>query len=138
VAVSHNRIYPAEGITIKITSDYVIASDETGGEFARPLTVRVYPGSYSSGGQIFWSNTAGMHEYINRTFGSPWTEASPLDQTAGFEVSVLIENACRDMAAHPLVISPPEPLTIEKQFLYIYNNTSHATESEQYVFVFQR
>jgi hypothetical protein len=137
VAISHNVTYPAEGIMIKITSDYVIAIDETGGEFARPLPVRVYPGSYS-GDQTFWSDTAGMREYINRTLGSPGTEESPLNLTTGIEVTALMENACRDMAGNPLVMSAREPLTIEKLFLYTYNNTSHATESEPCVFVFRR
>lgn len=138
VAFSHNATYPAEKFTIKITSDYVIAIDEAGKEFARPLPVRVYPGSYSCGGQFFWCDTAGVHEYLNGTFGSPGTEESPLDLTAGVEVTALMENACLDMASHPLVMSASEPLTIEKLFLYAYNNTSQTTESEQYVFVFQR
>jgi len=138
VAYGHSETYPAEGITIRITSDYVIASDENGREFARALPVRVYPGSYNGGEQIFWSDTAGMRGYINRTFGSPGTAESPLNRTAGIEVTALMEKARLDMAGHPLGMSALEPLNIEKLFLYTYNNTSHVTESEPYVFVFQR
>jgi hypothetical protein len=126
-----------EGISLKITSDYVIASDVTGREFARPLPVRIYPGSYSSGGHIFWSDTTGMREYINLTFGSPGTAESPLNWTTGVEVTALMEKACMDMAGQPLCMSAREPLNIEKLFLYTYNNSSHATESEPFVFVCQ-
>lgn len=132
-----NKTYPASGITIKITSDYVIASDENGREFARALPVRVYPGAYRSGGQALWSDTAGMSEYLNRTFGSPGTAASPLNRTAGSAVTALMEQARREIAATPLDIRSPEPLKIEKRFLHIFNDTSLATEVEPYVFVSQ-
>lgn len=138
VAYGHCETYPVKGITVKITSDYVIASGENCREFARALPVRVYPGSYNSGGQIVWSDTAGLREYANRTFGSPGTAESPLNQTAGIEVRAFLEKARRDMAGRPLDMSAQEPLNIEKLFLFTYNNTSHATESDPYVFVFQR
>ncbi len=79
-----------------------------------------------------------MREYINGTFGSPGTEASPLNQTASAGVVTLLKKACRDMAGSPLNVSMTRPLVIEKLYLYTYDNASGVTESEPYVFVFQR
>jgi hypothetical protein len=138
VAYVHSATYPTEGITIKITSDFVIASDEAGREFARPLPVRIYPGAYACDGRIVWNDTAGMQEFINSTFGSPGTAEWPLNRTEGIKAAAFMEKASQDMVSHPLVMRALEPLAIEKLFLFTYNNTSHVSESEPYVFVFQR
>ncbi|OPY30775.1 MAG: hypothetical protein A4E28_00133 [Methanocella sp. PtaU1.Bin125] len=137
VPCCYNKTYLAGGIKIRITSDYVIASDENGQEFARALPVRVYPGSYRSEGQVLWSDTAGMHEYFNRTFGSPGTAAVPLNRTAGGAVATFMKQARLEMACTPLDIRSPEPLKIEKRFLHFFNDTSLLTEIEPYVFVSQ-
>lgn len=138
VAYCYNMTYETDGVAITITSDYVVARDNAGGEFARQLPVRVYPGTYASGGPAAWHDPAGMREYINTTFGGHGTEESPLNTTAGHGLSSLLENARRDMAADPLLVRMHEPLAIEKLFLHTYNDTSRTMESEPYVFVFQR
>lgn len=138
LAYNHCETYPAEGITIRVTSDYVVASDSAGDVFARPLTVRVFPGSYSGHNVIFWNDTAEMRDYINRTIGSRGTEEEPFNVTEGNQAATLMEKACLAMASNPLCINAIKPLTVEKLFLYTYNDSSQAMESDPYVFVYQR
>jgi hypothetical protein len=135
---AHIDIYTSEGITVRITSDYVLAGDASGHEFARPLPVRVFPGSYGSQDMIFWNDTGELREYLNRTVGSTGTEEQPFNSTGGSQAVALMEKARRDLAINPLYINTARPLTVEKLFLYTGNDSSHAKESEPYVFVYQR
>jgi hypothetical protein len=127
-----------QGIDIRISSDYVVAGTMAGTEFARPLAVRVYPGNYQGPEGVSWNDTAGMREYFNVTFGQPGTKESPLDVNNGSLASALLEKASLDMAIHPVCMDWFTALTIEKLFLYTYNDSSHTTRSEPYVFVYQR
>jgi hypothetical protein len=126
------------GITIRITSDYVVAGSPRGGEFTRPLAMRVYPGSYAGQDGEGWNDTAGMRRYLNTTFGWPGTKESPLDVASGSQTSALLDRASRDMDSSPVLLDQSGQLMIEKLFLYIYNDTSGMAESEPYVFVYRR
>jgi hypothetical protein len=135
---SLNITCPEEGITVRVTSDYVLADDAAGQEFARPLPVRVFPGSCGSKDVIFWNDTGELREYLNRTCGSTGTKVRPFNRTEGNQAATLIENAGLTMASNPLCINAARPLTIEKLFLYTRNDSSHEMESDAYVFVYQR
>jgi hypothetical protein len=138
-SIPYNRsgTYPVEGITIRITSDYVLVNG-TGQEFARPLPVRVFPGSYVSSDAIFWNDTAGLREYLNRTVGSPGTEERPFNRTEGSQAAAIMEQACRALASNPISLNPARPLTIEKLLLYTSNGSSQGMWSDAYVFAYQR
>jgi hypothetical protein len=131
----HSETCPEEGINITVTSDYVVASDTAGHEFARPLPVRVFPGTYGSQDMTFWNDTGELGEYLNRTIGSPGTRERPFNRTGGRLAAALLEKAGRALASHPLCISDARPLTIEKLFLYTRNDSSPVMESDPYVFV---
>ncbi len=137
-SIPYNRseTYPADGITIRVTSDYVLVGG-TGHEFARPLPIRVFPGSYGSPDMIFWNDTGELREYLNRTVGSAGSEERPFNQTEDSQAKVLMEQACRAMASNPLCLNPVRPLTIEKLFMYRRYDNCQGMESDAYVFVYQ-
>jgi hypothetical protein len=126
-----------QGVTIRVTSDYVVASSSPDREFARPLAVRVYPGNYKSPGGVCWNGTAGMREYLNMTFGRPGTRESPLSIDNGSHVSALLERAGMEMASQPVGVDQSTPLIIEKLFIHFRNASSGLTESTSYVFIYQ-
>jgi hypothetical protein len=127
-----------QGINVRITSDYVIADSLPDIEFARPLAVRVYPGNYQGSGGAGWNDTAGMREYFNSTLGQPGTRESPLSGANGSMASALLEKASLEMNSHPVFLDPSLPLTIEKLFVFVHNASNGVTESEPYVFIYQR
>jgi hypothetical protein len=127
-----------QGISVRITSDYVIAGSLPDIEFARPLAVRVYPGNYRGPDGAGWNDTDGMREYFNATLGRPGTKESPLSVANGSMASELLEKASRDMDIRPVFLDLSMPLTIEKLFVYVHNASSGITESEPYVFIYQR
>jgi len=133
-----SHTYIAEGIAVRITTDYVLASDVAGHEFARALPVRVSPGSYGRQNETWWNDTGELREYLNRTVGSPGTRERPFDSMEDIQATALMELAGRDLAMKPLSINPARPVTVEKLFLYTCNDSSHAMESDPYVFVYQR
>jgi hypothetical protein len=126
-----------QDISVRITSDYVIAGSLPDIEFARPLAVRVYPGNYQGPDGACWNGTGGLREYFNATLGRPGTKESPLSVANGSMASALLEKASRDMDISPVFLDLSRPLTIEKLFLFVYNASSGTTESEPYVFVYQ-
>jgi hypothetical protein len=121
---------------VRITSDYVIAVSPQGIEFARPLPVRVYPGSYRDNRGTCWNSTAELRQYLNATYGVPGTKESPLSADNGSQAAALLDNACRDMAIHPVYMNLSGQMTIEKLFLYIDNASKGIAEVEPYVFVY--
>ncbi len=127
-----------QGINVRITSDYVIVDSLPDIEFARPLAVRVYPGNYQGPDGTCWNSTAGMREYLNATLGRPGTRESPLSVANGSKASALLEKVSREMVSHPVFLDPALPLTIEKLFVFVHNASSGITESEPYVFIYQR
>jgi hypothetical protein len=48
-----------------------------------------------------------------------------------------MEKACRALASNPLCLNPDRPLTIEKLFLYTYNDSSQEMRGDAYVLVYQ-
>jgi hypothetical protein len=137
IPYNHSETYPANGMTVQVTSDYVIASDSAGHDFARPLPVRAFPGSYRDQDVVFWNDTAEMREYLNRTVGNTGTRERPFNETQGRQAAELMEKACRALAHDPIRISDARPLTVEKLFLYTRNDSSTTLESDSYVFVCQ-
>jgi hypothetical protein len=138
VSCASDGICSPPGITIRITSDYVVACSPPDREFARPLAVRVYPGCYAGRDGDGWNDTAGLRRYFNATFGQPGTKESPLDLAGGSQASALLERASQEMDSSPVLVDLSGHLTIEKLFLYIHNASSGMTESEPYVFVYRR
>lgn len=132
-----DSICSPQDITIRITSDYVVAGSPPDREFARPLAVRVYPGSYAGRDGEGWNDTAGLRSYLNATFGHPGTKEMPLDVAGGSQASALLGQASRAMNSAPVLMDHYGQLTIEKLFLYIHNVTSGREESEPYVFVYR-
>ena len=104
VPCARDGICSPPGITIRITSDYVVAGSPPGREFARPLAVRVYPGSYAGRDGEGWNDTAGLRRYFNATFGQPGTKESPLDVASGSQASALLDRASRDMDSAPVLL----------------------------------
>lgn len=138
VPCTTDGIYSPGGSMIRITSDYIVAGSPPDREFARPLAVRVYPGSYAGRGGDGWNDTADLRRYFNATFGRPGTKESPLDVASGGLALALLDRASRDLNSAPVLLDRSGQLTIEKWFLYIHNVTSGMTESEPYVFVYRR
>ncbi|HEY3274205.1 MAG TPA: hypothetical protein VGJ92_10610 [Methanocella sp.] len=138
VPFANNYTCAAEGITVRITADYVIVGCLPCSEFARPLTVRVYPGNYQGADGTCWNDTAGMREYFNATLGRPGTKELPLTVANGSKASALLEKASLEMDSRPVLLDPSLPLTIEKLFVFVHNASSGITESEPYVFIYQR
>jgi hypothetical protein len=125
-----------QNIDIRVTSDYVIAVNQQGTEFARPLPVRVYPGRYRSTGEVCWNSTLELRQYLNATYGVPGTKESPLSADNGSLTVALLDQAGRDMALHPAYMDQFRQVTIEKLFLYVDNASKGIAEVEPYVFVY--
>ncbi len=137
IPIARDDIRPAEGITVNISSDYVVTRDLQGLEFARPLTVRVYPGNYHGAGGVDWNDTAEMREYLNATFGERGTRDFPLSAENRSLASTLLESAGLDLVSHPVCIDWSMPLTVEKLFIFVHNASNGITESDSYVFVYR-
>ena len=128
---------PADGVTIRITSDYVVAADPFGRTFAKPLAVRVYPGNYSGSGDASWADTGGLLGYLNRTFGRTGGGQSPLSHDNNSKAAALLETARLSMASEPLAVDPGLPLKVEKLFLHAFDNDTGKVVIRPYVFVYQ-
>jgi hypothetical protein len=138
VPYNHSNVYDEDGIALSISSDFVIARSAGGAVFAKPLPVRVYPGRYSDGGSVAWSDTAGIREYLNATFGCRGTPESPLAGENATAVRGILEAARKQMALAPVAIGSGEPVTIEKLPVCFINETSDVEGCDHYVFVYRR
>lgn len=129
--------YDMPGINVNITEDYVVASDGNGQTFAKPLAVRVYPGSYHGQDGVGWNNTSEMRSLFGADFAAAGTGDAPFSPGNGSRAARLLEAARRSLALRPLALDADRPLAIEKLFLYTYDSTNHSTERDPYVFVYQ-
>ncbi len=139
VPCASDGICSPPGITIRITSDYVVAGDSPPDrEFARPLAVRVYPGSYAGQEGEGWNDTTGLRRYFNATFGQPGTKESPWTSPAAARLRRCWTGRAGIWTALLCSWTSSGQLTIEKLFVYTHNATSGMAESEPYVFVYRR
>lgn len=136
VPFSHVEQYLYNDIRISVSSDFVSANDSSGECFAKPLPVRVTPGRYASD-NISWTDPSEFRAFLNMTYGADGSERSPIDSVNASGINNVLVRSRLSMVATPLVVDPTRPLIIDKQFIYLQNNSSPAKEGIPCVFVYQ-
>jgi hypothetical protein len=137
VPFTRSETYGIGGVNVFITSDHIIACDQEGHQFIKPMTTRVFPGNYSAGGTTLWNNTTEFREYLNLAFGGQGTKEKPVDENFSASLSGLMYNASLRTLADPIVVDQSRPLIVEKLYVYTMNNTTFVWGCQSYVFVYQ-
>lgn len=131
------KSYDFSGINASISGDYVITSDLSGSEFARPIPVAVCPGRYSDGTNLSWNNTNSIRSLITGICGKDGSKDQPADESNATMLHTVLMQSRIQMALQPLEIDTSKPLIIEKMFVYYTNSTLNSTECDPYVLVYQ-
>ncbi|MCD1296282.1 hypothetical protein CUJ83_14865 [Methanocella sp. CWC-04] len=137
IPYTYERSYDLDNVDVMIASDHIIAMGAGCKTFVKPLTARVYPAKCIEEQHVLWNDTAGMREYLNRTYGATGTDELPLDDHSFKKFRGIMEKAAESMIMDPLKISGKDGLTIEKTFIHV-RDPGQNIRREGFVFISTR